>query len=405
MRNKIYITFTILALSLQLTSCSTKDSKATNNGAIHKGEDQNQTPEMNNLEEHVHEEVHLSQQQFVALKMKIDTLKMRNMGGYVKANGMLSVPPQSKATVTSLVEANVVHIQVTEGDEVRKGQVLAYLSHPNIVKTQTDYLNAYTNNVFLEKNYQRQKRLYDAGVGSGANFQKAESEYETSKAALSGLEAQLKLLNVDINATKKGNIVQKIALRAPINGFVQKVDVNIGQYVSAQTEMFQIVNTKHIHADLMVFEKDAFKIKRGQKVSFEDVAIDGEELVGEIHSVGKSFETNPKAIRVHVDVENKKNNLIPGVYVKGKIRVENDLLLAIPQSAVIKEDDKFYIFSVEKEEEEWAFKPVEIVVGANDGEWVEIELLDDEHANDMFAFNNAYYLIAEMKKSEAGHSH
>ena len=155
-----------------------------------------------------------------------------------------------------------------EGDKVNKGQVVAYLSHPNIIKLQTDYLNAYSNSNFLKKNYERQQKLYDAGVGSGANFQKAEAEYDASKAMVNGLAAQLKILNINATSVRNGTIAQRISLRSPIEGFVQKVEVKTGQYVEPQTELFEIVNTHHVHADLMVFEKDVYKVKKGQKVTF-----------------------------------------------------------------------------------------------------------------------------------------
>ena len=133
------------------------------------------------------------------------------------------------------------------------------------------------------------KRLYDAGVGSGANFQKAEAEYNASKAMVNGLAAQLKILNVNTTSVRNGTIAQQIALRSPIEGFVQKVEVKTGQYVEPQTELFEVVNTHHVHADLMVFEKDVYKVKRGQKVSFTIQSVPDEELTAEIYSVSKNF--------------------------------------------------------------------------------------------------------------------
>src|SRR5690606_28992734 len=120
-------------------------------------------------------------QQFDALQMQTDTISLRNMTGYVEANGTLEVPPQNEASITTVVGANVVSIEVIEGDQVKRGQIVAYLSHPNIIKMQTDYLNAYSNSNFLMKDFERQKKLYDAGVGSGMNFQKAKAEYDASK--------------------------------------------------------------------------------------------------------------------------------------------------------------------------------------------------------------------------------
>jgi cobalt-zinc-cadmium efflux system membrane fusion protein len=395
MKNTSYIILSVVMLSLLVIACNTKENKKEVSGTkVSEEKSHNKS-----------EEVMLSSQQFEALKMKIDTVVLRNMSGYVEANGTLEVPPQSEAAITSVIGANVVSIQVIEGDKINNGQVVATLSHPNIIKMQTDYLNAYSNSIFLKKNYQRQQKLYDAGVGSGANFQKSAAEYEASKALANGMAAQLQLLNINTASVRNGTIAQSVALRSPIEGFVQKVNAKIGQYVEPQTELFEIVNTHHVHVDLMVFEKDVYKVKKGQKVAFNVQSIEDEELTAEIYSVGKTFEDNPKALHVHAEIENKKGNLIPGMYIQGKIQVESAEKIALPESAIIKEGDRFYVFSVEKENEDWSFKPVEVILGQKDGNWIAIQFFDEIEPNTKFAYNNAYYLIAEMKKGEAAHEH
>ena len=400
MKNIQYIILALLTVSLLVVACGNKENHNSEDGHL-----QNDGTKSETKEDQSEEEVMLSQQQFEAIQMKTDTLALRNMSGYVEANGTLEVPPQNEAAITSVVGANVVSIKVIEGDKVNKGQVVAYLSHPNIIKMQTDYLNAFSNGNFLKKNYERQQKLYDAGVGSGANFQKAEAEYDASKAMVNGLEAQLRLLNINTSSVQNGTIAQSISLRSPIDGFVQKVEVKTGQYVEPQTELFEIVNTHHVHADLMVFEKDVYKVKKGQKVTFTIQSIPDSELIAEIYSVSKTFEDNPKAVHVHAEIENKKGNLIPGMYIQGKIQVENTKTKALPESAIIKDGDRYYAFSVEKENDDWSFKPIEVILGAKDGNWIAVQFSEDIEPNTKFAYNNAYYLIAEMKKGEAEHEH
>lgn len=397
MKSKIYKTLTVIVLSIFVSACGNKESDNQS-----PNEEQKTDRKQSKIES---EEVMLTQEQFDALKMKIDTLALRNMSDYVEANGTLEVPPQNEAAITTVVGANVVSIEVIEGDKVNNGQVVAYLSHPNIIQVQTDYLNAYSNSNFLKKNYERQQKLFKAGVGSGANFQKAEAEYEASKAMVNGMEAQLRILNVNTTSVRNGTIAQRIALQSPIEGFVQKVEVKTGQYVEPQTELFEIVNTHHVHADLMVFEKDVYKVKKGQKVNFTVQSIPDTELTAEIYSVSKTFEDNPKAVHVHAEIENKKGNLIPGMYIHGKIQVDNTETNALPESAIIKEGDKYYVFSVEKENNDWSFKPIEVVLGTKDGDWVSIKFAKEIEGNTQFAYNNAYYLNAEMKKGEAEHAH
>ncbi|WP_299779331.1 efflux RND transporter periplasmic adaptor subunit [uncultured Formosa sp.] len=396
MKKTIYSILMTAILSFLLTSCGDK----TGNTDSYNDDAKTETKQ----EEH-REEAMLSAKQFEALKMKVDTIALRQMNGYVEANGTLEVPPQNEASITSVIGANVVSIEVIEGDKVNKGQVVAYLSHPNIIKMQTDYLNAYSNSNFLKKGYERQQKLYDAGVGSGANFQKAEVEYSASKAMVNGMAAQLRLLNINTASVGNGTISQRIALKSPIEGFVQKVSVKTGQYVDPQTELFEIVDTHHVHADLMVFEKDVYRVKKGQKVTFDVQSVPDQELTAEIYSVSKTFEENPKAVHVHAEIENKNGNLIPGMYIKGRIQIEKIKTKALPESAIIKEGTRFYVFTVEKENNDWSFKPIEVILGQKDEGWITVKFPKEINPNTKFAYNNAYYLFAEMKKGDAEHSH
>jgi len=393
MKNKSNIILPLATLLFLVMACGTKENKQESISEVSTEKPQSES-----------KEVMLTARQFEALKMKIDSISLRSMSGYVEANGTLEVPPQSEAAITSVIGANVVSIKVIEGDEVNKDQVVAYISHPNIIKMQTDYLNAYSNSNFLKKNYERQQKLYDAGVGSGANFQKAEAEYDASTVMVNGMAAQLQLLNISATSVRNGTISQRVALRSPIQGFVQKVEVKLGQYVEPQTELFEIVNTDHVHADLMVFEKDVYKVKKGQRVTFNLQSIQ-DELSAEIYSVSKTFEDNPKAVHIHAEIENKKGNLIPGMYIQGRIQVENSKIKALPESAIAKEGDRYYVFSAEKENEDWSFKPIEVILGEKDGNWIAVQFLKEIEVNTKFAYNNGYYLIAEMKKGEAEHSH
>lgn len=393
-----YAVIGLMAMFLGLTACGdAKPDTVKNKG---------NNPEMEEEHSEVEvEEVILSVRQYNALQMEVDTLGTRNMSGYVEANGQLEVPPQNEAIITSVVGANVVSIEVIEGDKVNKGQTVAYLSHPNIIQKQTDYLDAYSNSQFLKKEFERQKTLYDAGVGSGAIFQKAEAQYQASRSLTKGLEAQLQQLNISASGVRNGNIYQRVALRSPIEGFIQKVEVKTGQYVEPQTDLMEVVDTHHVHADLMVFEKDVYKVKEGQKVTFNVQSIPGKELTAEIYSVGKTFEQNPKAIHVHAEIGNKEGNLIPGMYIQGRIQTDNSMTTAVPEGAIAADGERDYVFTAKRENDEWHFTPVEIKKGARDGKWIAIDSLNDQEAGTKYAYNNAYYLMAEMKKGEAEHSH
>lgn len=405
----IYILALVLTVSV-FTGCGSKSTDATETGhedhaegeAGHEGEEEGHSEEGM-------AELHLSDLKFESLGIKIDTLPTRPLSGVVEANGQLEVPPQHKATVTAILGANVTSIKVIEGDKVSKGQVLAYLAHPNLSSIQSNYVRAYSQLQYLEKEYERQKKLYEENVGSGKTYQQTLADYQTIKGEAKGYEAQLKQLNLNVEKIRQGEIYDQVPVVSPIKGYIVKVEVQLGQYVDPQTVMFMIVNTDHIHADLMVFEKDVYKVKVGQKISFTVESVPGATLTARIYSVGKQFEQNPKAVHVHAEIDQKEDFLIPGMYINGKIRTGDNQVKALPESAIIEEEGKPYIFMAEAHEEdgktEWAFKAVEIRTGMTEDGWVEIKLLEPLPDGTQVAWNNAYYLISEMKKSQTSHGH
>lgn len=351
--------------------------------------------------------VHLSELKFNSLGIKVDFLPKRALSGLIKANGQLEVPPQHEATVTAVFGANITSIEVIEGDKVFKNQVLAYLAHPNLTNIQTEYVRSYQQMLYLEKEYARQQRLYEGEVGSGKTLQQTEAEYKATLAETKGLQAQLKQLSLDPEKIRNGDIYEQVPVVSPIDGYMEGVEIQIGQFVDPQTTLFMIVNNEHIHADLMVFEKDVYLVKKGQKVSFTVQSIPNGRLTGTIYSVGKQFEQNPKAVHVHAEIDQKESFLIPGMYINGNIYTSGNEVLALPEAAIVKDEGATFMFVGEKHMEggevEWEFTPVEVKTGLETEGWIEIKLLEPLPNDTQIAWDSAYYLISEMKKGETGH--
>jgi membrane fusion protein, heavy metal efflux system len=400
MKINIKSVFLLLTIGLLIASCGGGDD--------HAGHDHGEAGHEEQEDNH-EEEVHFSEQQYASLNMKIDSLRYRNINSYVQANGQLEVPPQNEAIVTAVIGSNVKSIKVIEGDKVKKGQVLAYLSHPDLISVQTEYASNWNQLEYLKEEYERKKKLYEDNVGSGKEYQKSKSAYFSMKSQVSGDESKLRLLGISPKKIQEGTIYDQVAVTSPISGHVRTVEVKTGQFVQPEKELFEIVNIEHIHADLMVFEKDMHKVKEGQRVTFTTESVPGKELEATIYSIGKAFEQDPKAIHLHAEIENKQGLLIPGMYINGRIIAEDVKTYALPESAVVREGDKYFIFTAKKEQDngetEWAFQPVEVNVGGIDNGWIEIKLLQDLSTGTQLAYNNAYYIMAEMKKGEAEHTH
>ena len=370
------------------------------------GKEGHEGEEGHNEEEGV---VEISKQQAETIGLETRPLEKRNLGNNVKVTGQLELFPQDRANISPFVGGNVSSIKVIEGDEVRKGQVLAYLEHPDIISMQQEFQEKNDELVFLKQDFERKKTLYEKGVSSGKEFQMAQSKFRVTTSSVNALSAKLKLLGFNLDKITNGKIYPAVPIMTPINGFVEEVSVSLGDYIAPQTKMFAVNNNSKIHVDLKVYEKDISKIKEGQQVYFTLASKPDVVLKAKVHSIGKTFETNPKAVHLHADIMDKTDDLLPGMYVEGRIVEGEKSGYAVPEVAIIKEGEQSFIFILvedgEKKAGKMKFKMIPVTVGITDLGFVEVNLPAEVSKDAKVVINGAYNLSSEMVKGELEHGH
>jgi cobalt-zinc-cadmium efflux system membrane fusion protein len=412
MKSPIAVSFIVAAFAL--TACQEQDKNQEHEHDLKPAVDQHDGHDhsgSHTQDEHT-EMVEFTASQTEMLGLKFGKIEQRNLSAFVRTNGQLKVPPQNKASVTAIFGANIQSVEVIPGESVKKGQTLATIRHPNLIRIQTEYTRDSNDLDYLEAEYQRQEKLLEGEVGSRKEFQKVKSEYLTMKARVKGLESQLRQLNLSAASIKNGEISEIAAITSPIEGSVNGIKVNIGQYVAPETTLFEVIDNHHIHVDLMVYEKDIAKIEKGQKVFFHIESAPKEEFPAEIFAVGTTFEQDSKAVSVHAEIlGDKPKGLLPGMYVKGRIMLKGESQLAVPEGALVRSGDSHLLFSVEEKlengEKVYHFTPLEVIVGVEENGWVEIKPIRPIPESTQIALNQAYFLLAEMEKGEGihGHSH
>jgi cobalt-zinc-cadmium efflux system membrane fusion protein len=386
------------------------------------------TNEPNKLHQDEHQEhgtedvVYLNKQQRDALDIRLGEFQMRNLTTVIKTNGQLEVPPASRAEVTAIVGGNVKEIRVFHGDKVRRGQELAILEHPDYISIQEDFAEAIHKLAYLEKEYLRQKELFESNVGAGREYQLAESEYLSARSRYEGLKSRLELLNLSPDRVSEGIISNTIALKAPISGYVSAIDITLGSYADARTRLFWISDNSQIHADFMVYEADVHLLRPGQKIHFTVSNRPEEEFPATIFAIGREFETNTRSVHIHAALDKKTDGLIPGMYISGHIHTDEKYTRTLPDEAIVTEGTKSYIFilddkendqSMEQEDTETdldkndikAFRRVEVITGLKDDGFTGINLIEPIPADTRIVLSPAYYLLSDMKKGETGHAH
>lgn len=359
-------------------------------------------------EDHNANEVTLNSRQIKTLNLESGPIEEKNIGAKIQINGTLKVPPQSKADISPLKGGVIKQIFVIEGDKVRKGQVLATMQHPDFIDLQSNY-NANLNELaYLEKEYNRQKKLNEEKVNSDKVFQKVETDYKKLKGIVEAQKIQLQLLGINSKGVAEGKIYSSVNIVSPFNGVVSTVETNIGAYVEPMSKLFEVVNTNDMHADFIVYEKDVNKVSVGQKIEFSTLNSSLIHLAS-VHNISPVFELDPKALHIHADIESDKKDLIPGMYIKGDLTINDYLTTVVPNEAIVEANGRYYVFikslNNESENGQVSFIKTEVNVGLSSDGYTEVSFLEAEDNQAEIAYNGAYFLLSEMTKDENDHDH
>ena len=422
MKNLLYILTVIIFILLavviyQKIHASHEHHEESNEQPMVEGEKQGDAPL--GEEEHDHGEmVHLNLAQYQQSGIDTGWFEMKNLSEVIHASGFTKLPPQNQAQVSSIVKGNVKSIQVIEGQYVKAGQTLATIQSLdyNNIRLEREKLKeslsiSTAQLEYLKLEYQRQKSLNDELANAKKTLQRVESDLQIEEKKIASLQSQINILDQNILMASNSDS-PIIPIKAPISGHITDVDIHIGSPVDASLAMFTIVDNAKMHVDLLVYEKDLFKVKTGQTVRFVLTNQNNKEIPGKIFSIGKSFENETKSVAVHADIDNHKQMLISGMYVNAMIDLGRNTSAALPEEAIIKDGGREFIFIYEKEnigkdpaKDEISFAKMEVKAGTAQLGFRQVEVLDHIHDGDKIVVKGAYYLQSHLIKSTGGGGH
>lgn len=258
-------------------------------------------------------------------------------------HGMVDVPPQNIVSVSFPMGGYLRSTKLLPGMHVNKGEVIGIIEDQALVQLQQDYLVTASKLDYLRKDYDRQKMLNENKVNADKVFQQAAADRQSQEVMLRGYEEKLRLIGINASALQAGNISRSVVLRSPINGYVSKVNVNIGKYVNPTDVLFELINPDDMHGALTVFEKDINKIRVGQTVEMQFVDDPGKKYAGEIIIFTRNVNED-RSGTVHCHFETMPKNLMPGMFLTARVYLDKRKALVVPASAVVRHAGKQYVF-------------------------------------------------------------
>lgn len=239
-------------------------------------------------------------------------------------------------------------------------------------------------------------------VGVGKDFDRTKSELKIANSEISMLSTQMQQLGISPSAVRKGKAFTNIAVKSPIAGTVEQINVEIGQYATPETAMIRIVNTQTIFAELQVYQRDIPKLQKNQQVILQTQTDGGQVYSGKVFSIGSTFDSNTQAVPVRVNIYGKKDALISGLYVKARIATKTTKMKAVPTEAIVDDAGKSYIFTATKVKGNWKFSPLAVRKIKEENGMVAVQPVQANAKIDIVALSGAYYLLSDMKKGETG---
>lgn len=344
------------------------------------------------------ESVHLTSTQFNNAGIVLGKAVSQNINQKIKANGKLDVPPQNLVSISAPYGGFLKSTTLLQGMHVHKGEVIAQMEHPDYIQLQQDYLENKSTLTYLKNELDRQQELAKEEVNSKKTLQKAKTDFEVMQARVNGLRAKLELINIDVVKLEKGTMQKVVALTSPINGYVTKVNVNIGAFVTANTILFEIVDTEHLHAEISVFEKDIHHIKIGQKVAFT-LANETQERFAKVHLIGREI-SDDRTVRVHCHLNQEDKDLLPGMYLTAYIDVKASTNNTLPSNAFVDFEGKSYVFLLSKKlNDSYTFTRIEVEKLGEENGYTAFTSTQDL-SNKEIVTEGAYKLLSAMQGGE-----
>lgn len=229
--------------------------------------------------------------------------------GTVEASVMMPIASRSAAKLISLNN--------DEGDNVKKGDILAQLEDDDL-KYSIKRLQA--REEFAKEEYQRNLILFKKKAVSERAYEQAKADMQAAMAETLAAKAQADFLK----------------LTAPDDGLIIKRDGEIGQMIPANQPVFWMSCCAPLRISAEVDEEDIAKVKTGQKVLIRADAFDGEVFKGKVQSITPKGDPIARSYRVRIEFT-EENPLRIGMTAETNIIIsENENALLIPSGALLK---------------------------------------------------------------------
>lgn len=319
------------------------------------------------------EVIELSKEEMEMIEISTVKASFTSLRSQLQAMGKVLAHPLKKAIVSYAFPARISQIHVSIGDWVKSGQKLVTLQSEEVGNAKSEFYKAIADYELAKVNFEREKRLFDRGVGAKKNFFSTEAELKVAEASLNAAEKKLHVLGFTekqvktISETHQINPI--ISLFAPISGKIIENKAVLGAMIDQETEILTIMDPTLLCIDAEIYENDIAKIRIGQEVEVSIPAYPGETFRGKISYISDVLKEETRTITVRTELENKEFKLKPGMFADINIFLNHQSqALVLPEEAILDEKDEKIVFL----KKDGKYFPLVVELGTKEKGYVEI---------------------------------
>lgn len=307
--------------------------------------------------------------------VKIETIKatLKPLKSQLQALAKVFAHPQKKAIVSYAFPARISRIHIRIGDWVKTGQELITLQSEEVGTAKSEFYKAQADHELAKVNFERQKRLFDRGVGAQKYFLAREAEFKVAGTNMNAAEKKLHVLGFTEEQVKAiaetHQINPIITLFAPISGKIIEINAVLGAMVDQATEILTIMDPTLLCIDAEIYENDIAKIRIGQEVEVSVPAYPGETFLGKTSYISDVLNEETRTITVRTEVMNKDFKLKPGMFAEIKISLNHQSkALVLPEEAILDDKGDNIVFI----KRNGKYFPIIVEIGAKEKGYIEI---------------------------------
>jgi membrane fusion protein, copper/silver efflux system len=308
-------------------------------------------------------EVNLTPERIQLIGMRTASVKREALGGELRTVGVVAANERGLAQINTRFSGWLQKLLVSQtGEHVRRGQILATIYSPDVLRAEQELLVAHG---------------WNAAAPAGATGTGPQEHDDFARGLDVNARGRLELLGISAQEIdeilRTGKAMEATAIRSPVDGYVVGKNAVAGVAVQPGTVLFEVADLSQVWVIADVYEQDISRVKVGQRARLELSSFPGEIHAGKVSFISPTLDSGNRTLRVRLEFKNRSDGsgprLRPGMYGTVYLELPSTTALMVPTEAVVDTGEAHYLFVAKAG---GRFEPRVVRVGAHSKDKVEI---------------------------------